>query len=56
MDIHIYRNGEFIRTEKNVTSSMYTSIMIQQLFLWGQVEIKTERSLPPTRWPEGAEL
>lgn len=56
MDVHIYRKGKYIRTDRNVTS---TAIEVEGDPSEYQIRLEEPQApieLPPTRWGEDAEL
>ncbi len=55
MDVHIYKNGKYIRTDRNIKSGIIEVDGNPSDYEITMVEPQ-ETPLPPTRWPEGAEL
>jgi hypothetical protein len=56
MDAHIYRKGKYIRTDRNISS---TVIEVEGDLREYQIRLEEPQAsieLPPTVWPEGAEL
>jgi len=54
MDIHIYKKGKYIRTDRNVESGVIDIDSLKGSI--SDYTIEQDVVLPPTRWPEGAEL
>ena len=54
MDVHVYKDGKHIVSHRNIKEGAIINVEGDPR----DYEIITEKSqeLPPTRWPEGAEL
>jgi hypothetical protein len=52
MNVHIYKNGKYLRTERDVKEGSFVDVEGDP----SEYELVKEQILPPTRWPEGAEL